>query len=56
MDEEYCKALLAEIHELNLNLIELAGQVSGLKKYMADLSARVVWIQQKLGLRRMIKA
>jgi len=55
MDEEYCKHLLAEIHELNENILELAGQISGLKKYMADIKARVVWVQQNMGLRRVRK-
>lgn len=53
MDEEYCKHLLAEIHELNGNIVALAGQIEGLKKYLTDLRARIVWVQQKMGLRRM---
>ena len=49
------KNLMSEIHELNVNIIELAGQISGLKKYVIDVKERVVWVQQNLGLRRMPK-
>lgn len=48
MNEEYIKHLLSEIHELNVNILELAGQISNLKKYMADVFHRVVWIQKRL--------
>jgi len=51
--EEFYKHMMAEVHELNKNILELAGQVESLKKYMADIFNRVVWVQQKLGLRRM---
>ena len=53
MSEDYLKHLLSEIHELNGNILQLAGEISALKKHMADVRARVVWVQQKLGLRKM---
>lgn len=55
MSEDYAKHLMAEIHELNVNIIELAGQIQGLKKHVVDVRERVVWVQQNLGLRRMPK-
>lgn len=53
LEKEYLASLMSEIHELNVNIIALAKEISGLKKHMADVRERVVWVQQNLGLRRM---
>jgi hypothetical protein len=55
-EKEYLAGLLSEIHELNLNIIALTNQLESQKKYLADVFNRVVWIQQRLGLRRMPKS
>ena len=55
-EKEYLAGLLSEIHELNLNIIALTKQLESQKKYLADVFNRVVWIQQRLGLRRMTKS
>lgn len=52
----YEKELMNEIHELHLAITELSKEVSSLKKFLADVYNRIVWIQQKLGLRRVQKA
>ncbi len=52
-DPDWSRELMSEIHELNVNIIALTKEISGMKKHMADVRARVVWVQQNLGLRRM---
>lgn len=47
-DVDYLSHLMAEIHELNRNIIELAFQLSRFKKWVADMDYRIRWIQQKL--------
>jgi len=53
MTEEFYKHMMAELHELNMNIKELTKELSRLKKYMVELNERVVWVQQQLGLKRM---
>ncbi len=54
-EKEYLAGLLSEIHELNVNIIALTKEIDGLHHYLVNVMDRVVWIQQKLGLRRMPK-
>ena len=54
-EKEYFAGLMSELHELNKNVLELTKELASNKKYLADVFNRVVWIQQKLGMRRMKK-